>query len=99
MLGFNVFLRKDVIELQQPTWGTPDNSVPPDTPACGFLGEFCQEDSMYLSAYCFFFNNFQALFTVCASFLHLLKTLLETLVSRMDELREYIEYTCTRTSI
>ncbi len=38
---------QDVIELQEAYWRNPDNAVPPDTPPCGFRGEFCQEDSKY----------------------------------------------------
>ncbi len=35
----------DLELIQDPQWGTPDNSVPRDTPRCGFRNELCQRQS------------------------------------------------------
>ncbi len=43
---------QDLVELEEPYWGTPDNSAPSDMPTCGYLGELCQEDSMYMFCLC-----------------------------------------------
>jgi len=35
---------KEIENIADIYWGTPDNEPPPDTPICGFDGSRCKED-------------------------------------------------------
>ena len=45
---------KEIENIADIYWGTPDNEPPPDTPICGFDGSRCKEDP---SKYYIFFEE------------------------------------------